>query len=385
MNKTIPRCDVKTEYIKLDSGLDLESPALAIYPGSAIMAYNYECSSLGGYRRIDGYERYDGRARPSDATYIHLDVSLIYTVSVGDIITGVLSGATGVVSYVTDDELAVTAVVGTFTLESISRSSITVGTITQTPHEKGYAEGYNNAMALYESAEYYRAFIEKPPGSGGILGVVVLNGVTYCFRNNALGTAAAIYKSTVAGWVNVPTYYEISFTGGSAAITDGDTVTQLVSGATAKVERQVLESGAYLGGTAAGRLIISSISGTFNATNALQIGGVTKATASSLATAITIAPNGRYEMVVYNFYGSSNTLRIYGCDGVNKAFEFDGSVYVPIRTGMATDTPKHIAAHKRMLFLSFKGSLQNSGVGVPYEWTAITGASEIAVGDDITL
>jgi hypothetical protein len=75
---------------------------------------------------------------------------------------------------------------------------------------------------------------------------------------------------------------------------------------------------------------------------------------------------------------------MYGCDGVNRAFEFDGTVFVPIATGMATDTPTRIKAHKNHLFLAFDGSAQHSAIGDPYNWTILSGAGELACGDDIT-
>ena len=98
-------------------------------------------------------------------------------------------------------------------------------------------------------------------------------------------------------------------------------------------------------------------------------------------TAITLAPDGRYEFINHNFYGSSDYYRMYGCDGKNRAFEFDGNDYIPIRTGMITDAPTHITAFKRHLFLMFPGgSVQHSSTGEPVEWSAITGASELGIG-----
>src|SRR5260370_1014365 len=76
---------------------------------------------------------------------------------------------------------------------------------------------------------------------------------------------------------------------------------------------------------------------------------------------------------------------MYGVDGVNRAFEFDGTVFCFIETGMGTDAPNHVAAHKGFLFLSFPGgSLQNGGVGDPMTWSPRTGAQEIGIGDQIT-
>lgn len=110
-----------------------------------------------------------------------------------------------------------------------------------------------------------------------------------------------------------------------------------------------------------------------------------RATAKGLRKTVTLVPGGRYEFINYNFGGSSASNRMYGCDGFNPAFEFDGTYWVPIYTGMDVDTPRHLTAHKKHLFLAFhKGSLQHSGIGLPYSWTVITGAAELGTGDEIT-
>lgn len=112
-----------------------------------------------------------------------------------------------------------------------------------------------------------------------------------------------------------------------------------------------------------------------------------KATPSgwTLVSTPTLLPGGRFEFVNYNFRGSASSIRMYGCDGVNKAFEFDGTTMTQITTGMTTDTPKHIAAFKKHLFLIFpNGSVQHSSIGDPLTWSPVTGASEIAVGDEGT-
>ena len=213
--------------------------------------------------------------------------------------------------------------------------------------------------------------------------MAVLNSVVYAFRNNAGGTAAELYKSTASGWSKVSFGYEISFSSGTGAIADGDTVTGGTSGASAVAKRVLKRTGTW-GSTAAGTIVFASITGTFQSGEALKVGGVSKATSSSLATAITLQPGGRFEIVANNFGGSAGTNRLYGCDGVNPAWEFDGTTFVPIHTGMTTDTPLHIATHKGHLFLSFGASLQHSSLGDPYGWSPVLGAGEIALGDTIT-
>lgn len=99
----------------------------------------------------------------------------------------------------------------------------------------------------------------------------------------------------------------------------------------------------------------------------------------------TLAPGGRYWCINYNFSGHAGSMKMYGCDGVNKAFMFDGEVFTQLTTGMAYDTPILIAAHRNHLFLGFRGgSVQHSGIAEPTSWSAVLGAAELAIGDELT-
>jgi len=380
----LPAVPVQTDYTKFIGGLDLVSPALSIKPGNTLAAMNYEPGVFGGYPRIDGFERKDGRTSPSDATYHYATVTLIGTVAVGNTITGNTSAATGVVVVKTSTEIAITKVVGTFVSgETFTISAVTVGTLTSVPLQRGYADGYSDAVALAAAADNYRADIGRPTGSGEIRGVCMYKGSLYAFRDNAGATAGGMWKETAGGWTAVTLFSSISFGTGTGTIADGNSITGLTSGAVAIVRRAVLQSGAW-GSNATGRLIISSIVGTFQSGESLRVGGVTQATSTSLATAITLPAGGHYEFDNYNFTGSADTLKMYGANGVGTAFEFDGTTLTPIVTGMTPDTPSYVKAHKKQLFLSFRGSSQNSGIGTPYQWTPVTGAAEIGVGDAIT-
>jgi len=179
---------------------------------------------------------------------------------------------------------------------------------------------------------------------------------------------------------------ELSFaSGGTVEVAEGDEIEGEISGAKATVTRVVHESGTFAGGDAAGRFIFASQTGTFQS-ETLKVGtDLNVATITTDSSAITFAvPGGRFEFHIVNFGGSANTNRLYGCDGVNRGFEFDGTVFVPIATGMTTDRPTHVVGHKHHLFFSFVGSVQHSSIGFPYKWTPLTGASELAMGDTIT-
>lgn len=375
---------VKYELIRLGGGLDQVTPTLSLPPGFARKASNFECSVNGGYSRIAGYERFDGHASPSDALYNILTCSLTATLSVGDSLLGMSSGATGRVILINGSSVVITRETGGFVAtEGISRSSIQVGTITEVTGVS--ADGYTDAYYRSIAANDYRTDIQAVPGSGSILGVALYKGTVYAWRNNAGATAANMYKSSSSGWVQVQLGKELVFTNGVVDIPEGSIIAGQASGATGTVARTVLQAGSWGGTTlASGRLILSSTTGTFIAGENIRIGSTVYAHAGGPATQITLLPNGKYETVVGNFGGGDANFRLYGCDGVNRAFEFDGTVYVPISTTMPNDTPTHIIVHKQHLFLSFGSSLQFSSLGMPYQWDPVLGAGEIAMNGAIT-
>lgn len=61
--------------LPLNKGLDLVTPPLQIEQGSLIDCLNYELTDIAGYRRIDGYERYDGF--PNGAVYEFYRIEII--------------------------------------------------------------------------------------------------------------------------------------------------------------------------------------------------------------------------------------------------------------------------------------------------------------------
>jgi hypothetical protein len=193
-----------------------------------------------------------------------------------------------------------------------------------------------------------------------------------------------MYKSSSSGWTKVDLGFELKFDNGTQAIVDGNTVVGNTSGATGVVKRVVIESGAWSTNDAAGRLIFASITGTFQNNEQLRVGGTHSADADGTQAAITLAKDGRFETVVGNFGGGDANYRLYGCDGKNRAFEFDGTTFVPINSTMPNDKPTHIAVHKQHLFLSFGASLQFSALGDPYRWDPVLGAGEIALAAQIT-
>lgn len=293
----------KIDYFDLKGGLNLVTPPIQIPAGMCREAQNYELAIEGGYRRIDGYCRFDGRASPTDAVYYVLPCAITGAIAVGNTVTGLTSGATGyVIAVVGTASVVITKLTGSFTAsEDLQVAGVTQATMTALAAQGAASSNDLNWQYLNLAGDVYRADITAVPGSGKILGVVRYNDVVYALRNNAGGTAAVLYKSTTGGW--------------------------------------------------------------------------------SLVATPALLPDGRYEFVLYNF-GSG--VKVYGCDGVNKAFSFDGTTLTQITTGMAADAPGHITAHTNRLFLAFGNSLQFSAAGDPTSWTPVLGAGELNIGQTLT-
>ena len=94
-----------------------------------------------------------------------------------------------------------------------------------------------------------------------------------------------------------------------------------------------------------------------------------------------LAPSGRYDFCTYAF---QDVEKMYGASGVHPAFEWDGATWTDIITPQDSDTPEFVIAHRKHLFLSFKNSIQHSGIGDPFSWTALSGTEERLLNRDCT-
>ena len=388
---------VRQQYFSMSGGLNLVSPVTQIKAGELISCLNYEVGVDGGYTRMLGYERFSGQPSPTDSVFHRLNFDTgVTAITAGQQVTQLVTGATGYVlsdgvvdsgSFVTNDaigHIAVGRVSGTFSdTDAIQVFASTVATLTNagTVNDGGSLDLSNTYHEL--AIEDGRAQISAVTGSGAILGVKKYNDAVYAFRNNVGGTLTDIYKSTSAGWAKVQLGETIEFTAGTSEPLIGEVLTGGTSTETAQIDRVILQSGDWTTNDAEGYMVVSSVSGAFQAETGTSASG--SLTLSGDSTEIELQPNGRYDFAIQNFGGNAGTNYMYGCDGVNNGFEFDGTVYTPIRTGMAVDAPQHVIAHKNHLFFSFAGgSLQHSATSEPLSWSVILGAAELALGYEIT-
>ena len=102
---------------------------------------------------------------------------------------------------------------------------------------------------------------------------------------------------------------------------------------------------------------------------------------------IELTSGGRFDFCEYNFYAGTDTKRLYGCNGINPPFEFDGNTLLPILMPDDSDinNPRCIEVHKDQLFLGFaSGLVRHSIVGEPLNFNGQLGAAELGTGDTVT-
>ena len=390
----------KTSIIPMGGGLNLVDSPIRAKPGQLLFSQNYEVGVDGSYRRINGFERTDGRPSPTAASYWILNYDAgVAAVLDGDIVVGAASGASGEAlidniinsgSFGGSDaagSLVLTNVVGVF----LDDEDLEVSTV-----KKSEADGIALQRAastraldstyLSNAAETARVLIGKVPGEGRILGTYSFNDIKYAFRNNVGSTEAVMFESSAAGWVAVVLNRYIDFTSGGPEFFVGDVIEGDTSGATATVVAINKISGTFGVGDLVGRLTLSGIAGgPFQNGEGLEVSASNVATADGADAVPVLAIDGKYRFITSNFTGHSGTRKMYGCDGVNLGFQYDGTNFVQIRTGITTDTPKFVAAFQKHLFFGFiGGNFQNSALGDPLAFTVILGSAQMAIGDDLT-
>lgn len=410
LTKTFTMPKIEDDVVGLAGGLDQVTPTLKLGPGQCRYMLNFECALNGGYTRTAGHERFNGKISPSSARYHLLPLVNVSTVQVteGAVITGAVSGTVGtaITTFpIGSTHFAVTLVSGSgymegeaLTVGGVIRGILAAQIVTLTKRTK---KQYMNF-----AADRYRTLISAVPGIGPVRGLFGYTDKTgdfaiYAVRDRDLGGSSGIqadfWKATAdLGWTALPIHKsELQFTAaGPEPIPEGfiyNYFGQLVT-----INRVILQGGSWAANTAFGLLIVD-VAGAFHP---LQGPVYTIGPASFTSTFPAVSQRwnagGQYEFVLGNFGGQLSTSRIYGCDGANRCFEFDGETIVPIATGIeqypvtingvftATDRPSHIAVHQNALFVSIGSSIFHSGPGLPYDFTTISGGGEQPTSDTVT-
>lgn len=385
----VPRLNastVTTDVVLAAGGLDVVTPPVYLPPGVLIDGVNFVARQNGGYRRIAGYERFDGTQAPSGTSYIALVLDGISGAVDGDTLTVVATGATYTLLGSSEYEVFVYDVDGAaFSVGDI----VDIGGVTYTVQDvvvSGAADLTLHAEIRYLAEERRRALITPVPGVGSVLGVVAsYDGSVVAFRDDGTGVVRA-YKAA-SGWAEVPFLTQLDFSSGVSQISVGDTITGATSGATATVDEVIVTTGVFDATTpASGVLVLSNITGTFTAGESLDIGattGVAVAATTQYTPAVSAAPDIVY--YVYNFYGGADKVATYFIDRQSPTLfrlTAAGIVGVPVDTGGVPLA--HIAPYKQRMYVSAGASILASVVGAPFKYDAVEGAAEIAVGGAVT-
>jgi len=130
-SRQISPTSAKVKYFEFSGGLNLVDAALSLKPGECVAATNFECDIRGRYRRVDGYERYDGQTLPSEVIYYRVPFTVgtssftsfstafgesfnLQIPTIGTLVVGSASGAIGRVLLVDVTDLDADADEGFF-------------------------------------------------------------------------------------------------------------------------------------------------------------------------------------------------------------------------------------------------------------------------------
>ncbi len=250
-------------------GLDLVSPVLNIKPGFLLDGINYEPDINGGYRRIPGFERFDGQTSPSSRTNTVLQLAQSEVFRVGDTITGQSSQSTGHVVLVDERLLCLCSVTGEFELETVSNGTETA-VVSSLVYTVDALTHYTRQERWHSIESHYRALIQPPPGTGAIEGVCHYKGTTFAFR--AKGELVTISRSSANGWEELPQKHFMRFNkAGEQTPAEGDTLITH-AGAIATVRRYIRQGGSQDDLSVYGYFLLDNISGTINKEERLELG-----------------------------------------------------------------------------------------------------------------
>jgi len=130
-NRQITQSRLESTYFPFEGGVNMVDPSLALKPGELVAAKNFEIDIRGRYRRVDGYERFDGQTLPSDIAYYRIPFTIgtardsvfdsafstafdMQIPSTGDLLKGETSGAIGSVLQVSIEDITGDDAAGSF-------------------------------------------------------------------------------------------------------------------------------------------------------------------------------------------------------------------------------------------------------------------------------
>ena len=322
-------------------------------PGSARLLKNFEPSTEGGYRRIQGFAKYvsafvpaygEPKVQGSGQTGTSLTLANIYT------------------SPVAGDSFTVSGVAGTYT---IAASGVTFNSTNKTA-----TLVLTTSLA---SSPSDKASVTFTTHQGIIKGVAAWQSNVLAFRNND------IYKSNSGSWVkiNKPYYNDVLVNGA------GQTGTTLAVDAIYDIPQ------------AGDTFTIAGVEKVYTVlTDAVVVSG---AATLSISPALASSPanNAAVTWLSANYtsglklrtskYRIGLVEKIIGVDGVNYPFIWDGTTFTMLNAG-PTDIlgAEFVTFHKNQMFFSKGDKLTFTAPYTDSDFSAAAGSGTISVGNNIT-
>jgi hypothetical protein len=324
-------------------------------PGSARVLRNFEPSIEGGYRRIEGFDKYDDNlVPPYGAPVVHGSGQTGTSLVLGNIHTEPEDG----------DTFTIAGVSGTYTIDTSgvsydatnNRATLTLTTSLDSSPANAAAVTFTSTTSNYR-----------------INGIASWEDSVIVSRNNS------IFQTTGSGFthINVPDYGTVLVDGGSQTGTS-----LIVDGLTAAPQAgDVFKiAGVDLVYTVTSDATVSSGGATLSINPALDSSPADNAAITFLST----SRDGtvKFRFARYNFDGTEKIVMV---DGTNAPAIYDDTTFTVL-----DDAPidvvgaNHVVNFKNQLFFSKGSNLSFTAPFTDNDFTAASGAGTINVGNAIT-
>jgi len=158
---------LQSTYFAFEGGVNMVDPSLSLEPGELVAADNFEIDIRGRYRRIDGYERFDGQTLPSEITFYRIPFTIgtardsvfdsafstafdMQIPSTGDLVKGETSGAIGSILQVSIEDVTGDSEAGSFS--SSDAEGYVYFTVTSGTLQDGEIMYFLNKDSAFDSA-----------------------------------------------------------------------------------------------------------------------------------------------------------------------------------------------------------------------------------------
>ena len=325
-------------------------------PSSARILSNFEPSVQGGYRRIEGFSKFDDNIIP------YYGEPMIFEEE----------AATSTAITLANIDIAPTQG-DTFKIAG-DNTTYTVGTVTPTDLATKKRVTFNVSPAIASTAAT-KAAVTFQTGSGDIEGLLAFEDTAIACRGNNIWNSAG----AASGWtrINVPSYGTVTANG-----TNNSNASSIsMAGLSAKPQAGDTFT---IAGIDKVYTVMSSATGTGTQTISIN---PNLAAAVSSNQAITFLSSSRSSMTRHRFttFNFAGTETAIGVDGANAPFKYDGSVFTVLN-----DAPSDVIGSSHVV--NFKNRiLYGKGSTLTYttdfdetDFTAASGAGTINVGGVIT-